>query len=431
MPPSFLDIQNDPSTNRLFIVGGGIVGAALAFYLSESHVDKQVIVLDKSLSSLSGSTGYVPGFVGQFNTSSVLTALAKDTVKEYLTIPDGFDTVGGLELATTTAGTENLQERCNLAKEAGLSAEIISAEKAAALAPDFVKRESISSALHFPSDGTANAGTITRFFRQKAEARGAVFLETSISSLEAVDGSITTISTSQGGLQIGSNPVILCTGIWTQSLLQSASITESPIPIIPIAHPYTYTSSRPSRLGPSYPFVRWPEYHVYARDHGNCDGLGSYNHIPSQVEKLSNSAVGTWPADFETVLAEACRTCLKNGDQFITKRGNTTTADDEDNERKPYNGIFSITPDNLPLAGKVGDVRNLWLCAAVWVTHAAGTAKLIARQILQEHDDSQEQDGDALLLKALDPNRFKGGDMAVLTREAIEKYNDIYNKQDA
>lgn len=428
MAPSFSDIQNDTSTNRIFIVGGGIVGAALAFYLSQSNVDRQVVVLDKSLSSLSGSTGYAPGFVGQLNTSSVLTTLAKDTVKEYLSVPSGFDAVGGLELASTSTGAENLQQRCGLAKESGLPAELLSPEKAASLAPDFVKTESITSALHFPSDGTANAHTITKFFRQKGEVHGAIFLETNITGLETASGSITTISTSQGSLQIGSdNTVILCTGIWTQSLLQSASITESPIPIIPVAHPYTFTPSRPRRSGPAYPFVRWPEYTVYARDHGDHDGLGSYNHPPCQVDTLRNSAVGAWPANFESVLEEACRICLKNGDQFLTVTKEGSSDEDATTKLKPYNGIFSMTPDNLPLAGKVGDVQNLWLCAAVWVTHAAGTAKLIARQILQKHDSEGEDD--VLLLKALDPNRFRGGDPEVLTREAVRRYNDIYNKK--
>jgi glycine/D-amino acid oxidase-like deaminating enzyme len=427
MASQISDIQGDTSAKRIFIVGGGIVGAALAFYLSEYHVEEQIVVLDKSLSTLSGSTGYAPGFVGQFNTSTVLTNLAKDTVKEYLSVPGGFDTVGGLELALTPDGAENLQERFGLAKEAGIPAEIISPEKAAKLAPDFVKTESVVSALYFPSDGTANADIITRFFRQKAEARGAVFLEASIAELEVGSGTITTILTSKGAFRIGSNPVILCTGIWTRTLLHNSSITESPVPIVPIAHPYTFTPSRPPRAGSAYPFVRWPQHHVYARDHGDHDGLGSYNHMPSQVDtSLQNSAVGNWPADFEAVLDEACRTCPKNGDQFVTKRGSKD--ENATGERKPFNGIFSVTPDNLPLAGKVEGVQNLWLCAAVWITHAAGTAKLIARQFIQKHDDAKEVQDD-VLLKALDPNRFKGGDPEALTREAIGKYNDIYNRQ--
>jgi glycine/D-amino acid oxidase-like deaminating enzyme len=431
MAPSFSDIQNDASPDRIFIVGGGIVGAALAFYLSEAQADKQIVIVDKSPKVLLGSTGYAPGFVGQLNTSSVLTALARDTVKEYLSIPGGFDAVGGLELATTPGAAEDLKKRYSLAQSAGLPAEIISPEKAAGLAPDFVKQESVISALHFLSDGTANADTITKFFRQGADARGVVSLQASVTGFEAESGSITAILTSEGPLRIHANsPVILATGIWTQSLLQSSSagptsITDSPIPIIPVDHPYTYTPTRPARTGPPYPFVRWPEQLVYARDHGDRDGLGSFNHVPTQADTSSSSrsAVGPWPAGFEAVITEACRTCLKNGDAFLAK-GGSSVAEDVAGRSKPFNGIFSMTPDNLPLAGKVKATRNLWLCAAVWVTHAAGTAKLITRELLQK-----QSDGDEALLQALAPDRFRGEDPEVLTKQALGHYNDIYNKK--
>lgn len=67
----------------------------------------------KSLETLLGSTGHAPRFVGQPNESPVLTRLAKDTVKDYLTIPGGFETVGGLELSSTPSGLETLERRQN------------------------------------------------------------------------------------------------------------------------------------------------------------------------------------------------------------------------------------------------------------------------------------------------------------------------------
>ncbi|PGH10516.1 hypothetical protein AJ79_05444 [Helicocarpus griseus UAMH5409] len=435
---SFSTIREHPSENSIFIVGGGIVGAALAYYLSKDirkdDRNLQVVVLDKSLGFLLGSTTYAPGFVGQYNQSPVETRLAMDSVREYSTIPDGFSAVGGMELASTEPGVERLKKRCSSAKAAGLPAEIITAEKASALAPDFVKTETIRAGLHFPSDGTANGGTIASYFRQKAAEYGACFVEVAVKGFETKDnGEIRAISTSEGPLNIHStDSVILATGLWTQFLLKDAlsqkPITKSPIPIVPIGHPYTFTSSRPARKGPPYPFVRWPEYHVYARDHGTHDGMGAYNHRPIPITDPVGSAVGTWSASFETALAEAARTCLKNGERFLTVDGCTDEDVTTSSKRKPFNGIFSVTPDNLPMAGRVKDCGNLWLCAAVWITHAAGTAKLIAQDILRTTDSEVSAD-DAALLMALDPNRFLGRGMEELTRMALGRYNDIYNSQ--
>ncbi|KAK2781237.1 hypothetical protein FQN52_001740 [Onygenales sp. PD_12] len=425
------DLQANPSDKDIFIIGGGIVGTALAYYLNESSSENRIVVLEKSLGPIIGSTGYAPGLVGQLNESAVETTLAKDSVREYVPIPDAFNRVGCLELATTESGVELLKKRCHLAHVADLPAEIITAERAASLAPDFVKTEMVKSALHFPSDGTANPRAITTFFRGAAVAKGAVFVEANVKEFEMDGDSIKVISTTDGPINAQSNRVILTAGVWTQYLLKDISsqkpITKSPIPIIPIAHPYTFTHPRPIREGPPYPFVRWPEQHVYARDHGTRDGLGSYAHTTLPMSQGFNSAVGAWPASFENVLADAAETCLKNADKFLTKGGsadeNTSAA-----QKNPYNGIFAVTPDNLPMAGKVQDTTNLWLCAAVWITHAAGTAKLLTREILRGQGEQRSAE-DEVLLKALDPNRFLGMDGEDLTRKALGRYNDIYNSQ--
>jgi glycine/D-amino acid oxidase-like deaminating enzyme len=423
---SIQDLNTTPSSKRIFIVGGGIVGAALAFYLSKANTDRHIILLDRSLKKSLGSTGHAPGFVGQLNESAVLTRLARDTVAEYLTVPGGFNTVGGLELASTEAGVQTLQSRCEKARAVGLSAEMISAEDAAALAPDFIDPETVRTGLYFPSDGTANAQVITSYFMQEARDRDVDFLEVDVVGFARKDGEIEAIRTADGDINLTGSSVILATGIWTSSLTgdKEVQITNFPVPIIPVAHPYTFTPPRPARSGKAYPFVRWPEHHVYARDHGDHDGLGSYDHAPLEL-KPEHSAIGTWPSSFDKVLSEAT-SHLKNGRDFLVQG----RQDDSDpfEERKPFNGIFSVTPDNLPLAGRVSDVENLWLCAAIWVTTAAGTAKLIAREVLRGSQDGIS-DSDVEVLKALDPARFQGVEGEVLTTQALERYNNIYNKE--
>jgi glycine/D-amino acid oxidase-like deaminating enzyme len=303
---------------------------------------------------------------------------------------------------------------------------MISAEDAAALAPDFIDRETVRMGLYFPSDGTANAQVITSYYTQEARAKGVDFLEVDVVGFARKNGVIEAIRTADGEINLTGSTVILATGIWTSSLTgdKEVSITKFPVPIIPVAHPYTFTPPRPVRPGKPYPFVRWPEHHVYARDHGDHDGLGSYDHAPLEL-KPNQSAIGTWPSSFDKVLSEAS-SHLKNGGDFLVQG----RQDDSDRfeEKKPFNGIFSVTPDNLPLAGRVSDVGNLWLCAAIWVTTAAGTAKLIAREVLR---GSQEgiSDSNVGVLKALDPARFQGVEGEVLTAQALERYNNIYNKE--
>ena len=43
------------------------------------------------------------------------------------------------------------------------------------------------------------------------------------------------------------------------------------------------------------------------------------------------------------------------------------------------NGIFSFTPDGMPLMGESPDLSGFWVAEAVWVTHSAGVDSGVSR----------------------------------------------------
>ncbi|KAL5336421.1 FAD dependent oxidoreductase [Aspergillus crustosus] len=381
-------------TSDVVIIGGGIMGSVLAYFLS-SDIEKKVTVIDRAFQRLTGSTGYAPGFVGQFNKSAVLTRLAIDSVKEYLKVPGGFDVVGGLEIATSDEGVEKLRWRHETAKERGLEAELISSQQAAQLAPDLVKEDN-KLALHFPGDGTAEPKTLAAFFQAEARARGVELLEADVTEIRRSDNRVEGVMTSAGFIE--AQTIVLATGIWAKNLFDF----DIPLPVIPVAHPYMYGEHHEPKPYKS-PFVRYPEYHVYVRDHGQCFGLGSYDHKPSS-EKPKGTAIGNWIEEFDQTLDRALG--------LIPEKTNLVP-------RKKFNGIFSMTPDNMPLVGEIPAVKGLYIAAGVWVTHAAGSARFLAQLLRGETVDAAFQ-------KALDPTRFTGRDMESLERESLHGYNSIY-----
>lgn len=62
------------------------------------------------------------------------------------------------------------------------------------------------------------------------------------------------------------------------------------------------------------------------------------------------------------------------------------------------------------------------MACAVWATHAAASAQLVA-DVMR----GQVKQGDACLDKQLDPHRSDGKDDAKLEKDALPTYNDIYN----
>ncbi|KAF3346907.1 hypothetical protein VdG2_04649 [Verticillium dahliae VDG2] len=304
------------------IVGGGIVGSALAHFLCISNVNRQITVVDRSLSPLVGSTGHAPGFIGQFNDSEVLTRLAMATVSEYRKIPGGFDAVGGLEVAHSTSGVERLRSRQSKAAALGLPAQLMSVRQASQMAPDLVRSSDTESgaALSFSSDGTADANCITAYFQHSAKANGAQFVEAEVRRLMIADGRTTGVELGDvsSSRQLIADVVILATGVWAQALLareqqhqqqqhdhQIADGSPLPVvPVVPVGHPYLHGEPRPA-LGRKMPFVRWPEHHVYARDHGDRYGLGTYDHQPLECKLTNGTAIGDWVQGFDAPLTAA------------------------------------------------------------------------------------------------------------------------------
>lgn len=431
------------------IVGGGIVGSCLARLLSERGDEVTLIEQggggDGGTNRLPGSTGIAPGFVGQLHTVDALRILAQRTVAYYKTIPGAFAAVGGMEVACSRAGLEDLDERLALARQTGVSARFLTAQEAIALEPRLLLPADnngadnggdgrVLGAVLYPDDGTADARHIVRHEQEQARKHGARMLHASVRSV--LPGLVTTMDDTT----LKFDDVVVCSGIWTRALLPR-------LPAHAVAHPYIYSAPhdatmRPPAIGVT-PFIRWPQCHVYARDHGTCFGMGSYDHAPilagdAATATLTPHAKATWQPGFTATLRRNAAQLLPNAtvEQFGLATLDGAALDDNMQPDRAFNGLFAVTPDGKPLAGlcdstgSAADGINkgrarLYACAAVWVTTAFGTAQLIANEMHHDDDDEEHE----RLCLALDPHRFDHVDEDLLTQQALSTYNDIYIKK--
>lgn len=425
---------------KVAIVGGGIVGNCLAGILSKAKVFETILFERGGRSEnieeapLPGSTGLAPGFIGQFNTIDCLCILAQRTVKYYKTIPDGFAQVGGLEVAFTEKGLNELQERFKLVQESNIKVNWVTGEEAHEFEPVLLSNKDegqlrkILGGIFYPDDGTANAKLIARHEQAKAIESGVNVINADVTTIEP--GLIVT----RAGDRFEVDDIVLCSGIWTRELLND-------LPVYPVAHPYTYSdphsepTRRSAKAGPT-PFIRWPEIHAYGRDHGAQYGFGSYNHIPILAEdhinrdlqpKKNKSANDPWIPLFTKILQTDGQKVL-NKDVLKSFHLDEEQRDDSIPPKRAFNGVFSVTPDLKPLAGLYdtkGESR-LFTCVAVWVTHAFGTAQLISKLILNKELDKEDE----MILNELTPRRFNGiADENTLRKQSLAMYNDIYARK--
>lgn len=388
-------------TRSVIVIGAGVTGTAAADELAASGA--KVTVLERDGARPRGSTAFAPGFVGLYNDAPVLTELARTSASVYDGVGAGFARRGGLELATSETGAHEVRRRVQAAQEAGLPAHLLEPGALPTENSSFVDTSAVVVAGHFPADGVAAPAVLTAALRARAEARGARFLAGEVVAVD-VTGSVGSPNRmavrTRAGQTFSATDVVLAAGVWGPHL---AALTGLELPLFPVAHPYTYSAARPD-LTPG-PFVRWPEHHVYSRVHGDRLGIGSYDHAPVPVAQaeLAQGAGLAWRDEF-------------NGAVEAAQRLLAPAARSAPQER--VNGVFAMTPDNLPFLGPHLQVEGLWVAQALWVTHSAGAVRRLVAAMLEGAPLPQE-----LALDRFPVGPHSGED---LRRTALRLYRDIY-----
>ncbi|MGB7363764.1 MAG: FAD-dependent oxidoreductase, partial [Rhodococcus sp. (in: high G+C Gram-positive bacteria)] len=215
------------STPRVVVIGAGIVGTSLADELTvRGWTD--VTVLDRGpLFATGGSTSHAPGLVFQTNASRSMSHFAADTADKFrrLTHDDGpcFDTLGGLEVATTPERWTDLQRKAGWATSWGVEGRLIDARSAAALHP-LIDPDLILGAFHTPTDGLARAVRAATLQAQHARSRGAVFLgDTPVTNILSEGGRVTGVRTPNG--DIAADIVVSAAGFWGAELGRTVGLT--------------------------------------------------------------------------------------------------------------------------------------------------------------------------------------------------------------
>ncbi|MFH8554971.1 FAD-dependent oxidoreductase [Streptomyces celluloflavus] len=369
-------------TRRVVVIGAGIVGCSLADELT-ARGWRDVTVLEQGpLHAPGGSTSHAPGLVFRTHPHKTMTDLAAYTVRKFSALTeDGrscFDAVGGLEVATTEARWADLHRRAGLAASWGIEGELVPARRCAELWP-LLDESRVLGGFHTPGDGLARALPAARVQAARAAARGARFLDRhTVTGIERADGRVTAVGTDRGTFP--ADLVVSAAGFWGPVIGALAGVT---VPLLPLAHQYVTTSAVPGLDG-RRPILRHQDQDLYFREHPAEDpgpdgrpsvrlGIGSYAHRVLPVDPYAVPAFDDAP-----VMPSALPFTPEDFAPSWTASGTLLPALAGCRVEDGVNGVFSFTPDGLPLLGESPELRGFWLAEAVWVTHSAGAAKAVA-----------------------------------------------------
>ncbi len=364
------------SRARLVIIGAGVVGCSVAYHLTQRGWRDIVVVDQGPLFDTGGSTSHAPGLVFQTNASKLMTTLARDTVALYESLdlddqPCWFG-VGSMEVAYTAERWQDLHRKLGFAKSYGLEAHLISPQAAQDLVP-LLDPKVIHGAYYVPSDGIAKPVRAGEAMSRFAQQQGAALHgKTTVTDIVVEAGRVRGVETTAG--RIEANTVLICAGIWGPRVGRMAGVS---IPLLPVQHQYTRTAPVPALQGETrevvHPIVRHQDYAMYFRQEGESYGIGNYKHDPLPVEPddiLSPAEASRAPAMMEFTPEHFAVARRAAGELMPDLRDLELT--------DAFNGMFSFTPDGLPILGEAPEVAGLWIAEAVWITHGGGVGNVVA-----------------------------------------------------
>jgi glycine/D-amino acid oxidase-like deaminating enzyme len=184
---------------QIVIIGGGIVGAQVAYHLAK--MGRKDIVLVEKGEIASGESSHAAGLVTQFATSQTMLKFRMYSIELYSEL-GLFDHVGSLRVASTRESLKDLERSVSRAKALGLQCEVIGPEEAVKHMPQITKEE-LYGAVYLPRDGQLDPYTATTGMVKFAKELGVtVYTNTRVTGIKlSATGEVTEVVTDKGSIR--------------------------------------------------------------------------------------------------------------------------------------------------------------------------------------------------------------------------------------
>ncbi|MEM7189921.1 MAG: FAD-dependent oxidoreductase [Pseudomonadota bacterium] len=413
---------------RAVVVGGGAVGAGIAYHLAKAGWETMLLERDELTS---GSTWHAAGLLPLFNMSYATSHIHDYSVKFYKTLEEetglnaGFSVVGNLRMAQTQDRMDEYMLYASTAESVGIEMEWLTPEQIKSRWP-LVRTEDLKGAIYHPTDGYINPADVTQAMAKGARQRGVeVVRKAQVDSYEwtgdewIVRGSIMierggNLIPSEETFEIRAEHVVTATGNHAQ---RTADLLGISMPAIPVEHQYIVTEPDPALVewrkeNGEHPVLRDADAKWYVREERGGWILGPYER--NAPARFIHGVPDSFRADlFELDLERIEEEYMS----MIHRIRSSETAGLKDD----YNGPICYTPDGNPLVGPAPGLRNMWLAEgfSFGITAAGGTGYYMAQMMTE---------GEAEIdMWSLDPRRYgPWANREFAARKNEECYEHVY-----
>ncbi|HAQ21906.1 MAG TPA: FAD-dependent oxidoreductase [Acidimicrobiaceae bacterium] len=386
-----------PERAQVVIIGGGIVGASVAYHLAELGWNDVVLLERHTLTS--GTTWHAAGLVGCLRATHNMTRLAAYSADLYESLerdmgqPTGFRKVGSLSVADNLERMEELVRGAGMARCFDVDVEIIDAEELCARYP-LINPEGVVGGVWLPGDGQASPVDTTMAMANVAKSKGVKIHEgVSVSQILTAEGRAIGVETDQGPIE--AEHVVTAAGMWSHQLGRDAGVN---IPLHACEHFYLVTElieDLPSGL----PVLRDTDNCIYVKEEAGRLMVGAFEPV---AKPFGMKGVPTdrpfmqLDEDWEhlaPVYEAACERLPVLTDVGI---------------RLFFNGPESFTPDDRYLLGETPELRNHWVATgfnSIGMQSAGGAGKVLAEWIVGGRPPMDLWDVDVRRMQPFQTNR--------------------------
>ena len=368
-----------PQRARVVVVGGGVVGASVAYHLAHLG-ETDVLVLEQGTLSC-GTTWHAAGLVGQLRASEAATRLVRYSTELYARLEaetglsTGYRVCGGLTVARTPERMVQLRRTVANAAAYDLDCELLTPAQAAERYP-LLRTHDLQGAIWLPGDGRADPADLTQALARGARALGVRVAErvrvTGLRLEERGDRRrVTGVLTEHG--EVECEVVVNAAGQWAPLVGAMAGVE---VPLHSAEHFYVVTD-QVEGVHRDLPVLRDPDGYTYVKEEVGGLLVGGFE--PEAKPWVAPEEI---PYPFEFRLLEED---WEHFSLLMDSAVHRLPVLADTGIRKFYNGPESFTPDNQFILGEAPGCDGFFVAAgfnSVGIASAGGAGRALAEWVL-------------------------------------------------
>jgi glycine/D-amino acid oxidase-like deaminating enzyme len=362
-----------PRDAEITIVGGGALGAAVAYFLArDGRKDVQLL---EARGLCEATSSQAAGFVGQARPTAErarLTMAAAEVFRHFerdTGYSMDYRECGAVRIALSDASVRELRQIAETAQVTGLPVEFLSDARLREVYPALERTEGVKTALWSPTDGYLQPNSLVNAYVSAARDLGVtVAAHTAVTGIEVGDGAVVSVSTLAG--RFATEQVIIAAGPWSGAL---AGLVGVELPVVPVLHEYFVTEPVPGWHA-GLPCLRIPEVQVYARGESDRVLCGGFENRGTSIDPRSVTLSSPLAARPDWEVLGGFAASLSAFAPAVAEAGVAAT----------FQGWPAFSPDGRFIVGPVSAVRGLAFaagCNAHGVSGSAGLAMALVESL--------------------------------------------------